>query len=44
MHVLRFLLDDEMSAGTWGADLKSAIFLLVMVLAGIGALIWWLRR
>jgi hypothetical protein len=44
MHVLRFLLDDEISAGKWGAELKSLIVFLLMVMVGIVVVIWWLRR
>ena len=44
MHVLPFLVDDDMSAGKWGAELKSLILFLVMVILGVGAIIWWLRR
>jgi flagellar biogenesis protein FliO len=44
MHVPRFLLDEGMNAGTWGAELKSVILFLVMIIVIIGAIIWWLRR
>jgi hypothetical protein len=44
MHALPFLLDDELSPGSWGSSLRFLISLLVMVIVGIGAIIWWLRR
>ncbi|MGA2443038.1 MAG: hypothetical protein ABSH08_18960 [Tepidisphaeraceae bacterium] len=44
MHVLRFLLDDALSPGSWGSSLRFLVSLLVMVIVGIGAIIWWLKR
>jgi hypothetical protein len=44
MTPLHLLLDDQMSTGMWGDSLKLVISLLVMVIVGIGAIIWWLRR
>ncbi|MGD0769548.1 MAG: hypothetical protein ABSB42_15305 [Tepidisphaeraceae bacterium] len=44
MHVLRFLLDGELSPGSWGSSLRFLISLLVMLIVGIGAIIWWLKR
>jgi hypothetical protein len=38
------LLADEISPDSYGANLKSLIFLGVFVLAAIVALVWWLRR
>jgi hypothetical protein len=44
MHALPFVLDDQMSTGSWGSNLKSLIFVLVVIVVGIGVLIWWLKR
>jgi len=44
MTALHLLLDDDMTAGSWGDSLKLLISLLVMVIVVITAIIWWLRR
>ena len=44
MSALRLLLDDQSSAGNWGDSLKTLVILLVMIVVGIGAIVWWIRR
>jgi hypothetical protein len=41
---LLFLLDDSMTASSWGSSLKLLISLLIMVIAAIVAFIWWAKR
>jgi hypothetical protein len=44
MHALPFVLDEDFSASSWGSNLRSLLLLLAMIIAGIGLLIWWLKR
>ena len=44
MSALRLLLDDASSAGAWGDSLKMLVIMLVMVIVGVGAIVWWIRR
>jgi hypothetical protein len=44
MSALRLLLDDASGAGAWGDSLKMLVIMLVMVVVGIGAVVWWIRR
>jgi hypothetical protein len=39
-----FLLDDALTASSWGSSLKLLISLLIMVIAAIVAFIWWAKR
>jgi hypothetical protein len=38
------LLADDVNTESYGANVKSLIFLGVFVLAALAAFIWWLRR
>ena len=45
MTALQFLLDNVSgSTKDFTSSLKSLIFALIMIIAGIGVLIWWLKR
>ena len=45
MVALRFLLDGDMGTTTdITSSLRSVIFFLILIVLGIAAFIWWLRR
>jgi hypothetical protein len=44
MILPHLLLDDEMNANVWGSSLKMLVSLLVMLILGIAAIVWWLKR
>ena len=40
-----FLLDDEVNASNaWGSSLKMLVILLIMFIAAVVAIVWWLKR
>jgi hypothetical protein len=44
MSALRLLLDGASSAGAWGDSLKMLVIMLIMIVVGVGAIVWWIRR
>jgi hypothetical protein len=44
MSALRLLLDGASSPGAWGDSLKMLVIMLIMIVVGVGAIVWWIRR